>query len=188
MAESGDIRKALALAPVSSIEGEWVRCVAVQPLAAAGPPHYLFASGKPNRFNPPGVHCVYFSEDERTAREEYARRLVGHSTRQPVAIYVARVKLARVLDLANQKTCQALGLGTKHLSVAWMRARQPVRTQLLGLAVSEQHAISAIRFPSDAARASGFTGFNLVIFRDAVRKPDFVRILGPSAKPLDQWP
>jgi hypothetical protein len=110
------------------------------------------------------------------------------SARQPVAIYVAKVKLGRVLDLANEKTCRALGLGTRHLSGPWMLARQPVRTQLLGRAVSEQHSISAIRFPSDAARASGFTGFNLVIFRDAVRRPDFVRILGPTAKPLNQWP
>jgi RES domain len=188
MAETVDIRKALAIAPVSSLEGEWVRCVAVQPLAAAGPPNYLFTSGKPNRFNTAGVHCVYFSEDERTAREEYARRLAGQAARQPVAIYVARVKLAQVLDLANPNTCQALGLGAKHLSAAWIRARQALRTQLLGLAVSQQHVISAIRFPSDAARASGFAGFNVVIFRDAVRRPDFVKILGPTSKPLQQWP
>ncbi len=188
MAESDDIRKALTLTPVRAFEGELVRCVAVQPLAAAGPPNYLFPSGKPNRFNPTGVHCVYFSEDEKTARAEYARRLAGHAARQPVAIYIAKVKLSRVLDLADRETCAALGLGAKHLSAAWMRAHQAVRTQLLGLAVSEQHVISAIRFPSDAARASGFTGFNLVIYRDAVRSPDFVKILGPTAKPLRQWP
>ena len=66
------------------------------------------------------------------------------------------------------------------LTVKWPLARKPTRTQLLGLVVSHQSTVASIRFPSDAARAAGFAGFNIVIFRDGVQQPDFVRILGPT--------
>jgi hypothetical protein len=92
------------------------------------------------------------------------------------------------VDLTNQKTRAALGLTLRELSIVWPRARKLTRTQLLGLAVSQQRAIAAIRFPSDAARAIGFDGFNLVVFRDCVQAPDFVRILGPTKKALQKWP
>jgi hypothetical protein len=57
---------------------------------------------------------------------------------------------------------------------------------LIGSAVSQQQAIAAIRFPSDAARAAEFVGFNVAIFCECVRRPDFVRILGPTKKPLQK--
>jgi len=33
-----------------------------------------------------------------------------------------------------------------------------------------------------------FAGANLVVFRDVLKAPDFVRILGPTSQPLQQWP
>jgi hypothetical protein len=57
---------------------------------------------------------------------------------------------------------------------------------LIGSAVSQQQAIAAIRFPSDAARAAEFVGFNVAIFCECVRRPDFVRILGLTKKPLQK--
>jgi tRNA (Thr-GGU) A37 N-methylase len=41
------------------------------------PPDFLFTSGKPGRFNPAGVECVYFSEEETTAEVEYLRLWAG---------------------------------------------------------------------------------------------------------------
>lgn len=187
MAGLGDIATSLQSVPVAALHATVVRCVGLIPLTAHGTPDYLFASGKANRFNPAGVACVYFSEDEKTARSEYGRRL-GPGGLQPVGTFFAGVRLKKVLDLADSKTCAALGLTDRDLCVAWPLARKPTRTQQLGLALAQQSDVSAIRFESDAARAAGFTGFNLVIFRDCVRSPDFVKILGPTKKPLQQWP
>ncbi len=81
-----------------------------------------------------------------------------------------------------------LNLETKDLLKTWRRAKRPTLTQLIGQAVSETQLFSAIRYTSKAAVASGQPGMNLVIFRDCVRPPESVRILGPSAKALQEWP
>ena len=65
----------LANAPVRRLHATLVRCVALSPLIGSGAVDYLFTSGKANRYNPAGVECVYFSEDERTARAEYGRKI-----------------------------------------------------------------------------------------------------------------
>jgi hypothetical protein len=189
MAAEESIHAALAGAPVQPLQATLVRCVALLPLTAAGAPDYLFTSGRANRYNPAGVECIYFSEDERTVRAEFARRFgVGAGALQPIGTYFAEVDLAGILNLEALPTRNALKLKTSDLSVRWELARKTTRTQLLGLAVSQQQAIAAIRFPSDAARAAGFAGFNVVIFRECVRRPDSVRILGPTKKPLQKWP
>jgi hypothetical protein len=44
----------------------------IVPHLALGPsPNWLFASGKPNRYNPAGVNCVYFAETREVAQNEY---------------------------------------------------------------------------------------------------------------------
>lgn len=187
MGSSGDIISRLRQAPVIPVQATLVRCVALLPLAAAGAPDYLFTSGRANRYNPAGVACVYFSGDERTARAEYSRRL-GRSALQPVGTYFARINLAHVLDLADAATRKALGFSSRDLTVTWQRAKQPTHGQLLGLAISQQGDIAAIRFPSDAAAARGQAGVNFVVFRDCVKPPDSVEILGPTSKPLQKWP
>src|SRR2546426_12467425 len=100
MAELDEFRKALVAAPVRAFHVTLVRCVALLPLTAHGTPDYLFTSGQANRYNPAGVSCIYFSEDERTARAEYSRRL-GAAARQPVGVYFANAKLSNVVDLAE---------------------------------------------------------------------------------------
>jgi len=187
MAGVGDIPTILRSLSLHAFDSTVVRCVALLPLTARGTPDYLFASGKANRFNPSGIACVYFSEDEKTARAEYGRRL-GPAAPQPLGTFFAAVRLRKVLDLADSKVCAALGLTRREMSVAWPMARKPTRTQQLGVAISQQKVISAIRFPSDAARTAGFSGFNIVIFRDCVHTPDFVKILGPTRKALQKWP
>ena len=102
--------------------------------------------------------------------------------------YFAEVSLDRVLDLADNRKLKALGLKPRDLAAHWQIARSSTKTQELGLEVSQQQRIAAIRFPSDAARAAGFAGFNVVIFHACVTAPNFVRILGPTKKPLQQWP
>jgi len=188
MTELKALELALLTAPVRSLKVTLVRCVALQPLTSRGTPDYLFTSGRANRYNPAGVRCVYFSEDEATARLEYARRFGNdRGLWQPLGTYFAEVNLTKVLDLDDAKTRAAFKLRPKDLAVAWQLARRPTRTQMLGLAAS-RGSVAAIRFPSDAARANGLRGFNVVIFHDGVRAPDHVRILGLTKKPLKQWP
>ena len=45
-----------------------------------------------------------------------------------------------------------------------------------------------LRYSSDAARKAGQSGRNVVIFRNNVRRPNSVSILGPNKKPLAKWP
>lgn len=187
MSELESIRRRLDAAPVIPYEGVLVRCVALLPLMAGGAPDYLFTSGKPNRFNPGGARCVYFSENEETARMEYARRLgTGTGAHQPLGTYFAEVRVARMLDLADPATRDAAGLKARDMTAAWQRAKAPTRAQRVGL-VASQMGIAAIRFPSDAARACGASGFNLVLFPAGVVAPDRVRILGPTRTPLQEW-
>ncbi len=83
---------------------------------------------------------------------------------------------------------KALGLDTKELFTNWRRSKKPTLTQLLGQAVNETGLFSAIRYPSKAAAAHGLAGTGFVMFRDCVRAPDWVRILGPASKALQKWP
>jgi RES domain-containing protein len=160
--------------------------VALSPLIESGAVDYLFMSGRAYRFNTAGVLCVYFAEDEATAAAEYERHT--KPLRQPFATYFAEVALEAVLDLCFAEAQEAVGLTERDLRANWARAKRATMTQLLGAAVNGQSRIAAIRFPSDAARMKGFIGANVVIFHDCVRRPDFVRILGPTKKPLQKWP
>jgi RES domain-containing protein len=177
---------ALQSAPTRELRTTLVRRVPLTPLVESGAIDFLFTSGRPYRFNPAGVQCVYFAESEATAAAEYERHIVA--CYQPFVTYYAEVALRCVLDLCSNVTLKALGLTQRDLRAAWIRARRATVGQLLGEAVSRQSSVSAIRFPSEAARSAGFAGTNVVIFRGCVRRPDFVRILGPGKKPLQRWP
>src|ERR1041385_3613610 len=103
------IIKALQSVPVIELRRTLARIVPLGELVKNAPPDFLFTSGKPNRYNPAGVECVYFSEDEATAHLEYARQW-GHlrAGKQPMVTFFADVRLSRVLDLTSSKTLDAL--------------------------------------------------------------------------------
>lgn len=178
----------LTHAPTQHMRRILVRCVGLLPLIEGGKPDYLLTTGEADRYNLDGVRCIYFAEDERTAHSEHRCQLRSASgMHQPVCAFFAEVNLARVLDLGNASVRRKFGITARDLRAAWERAKKPIKTQLLGSAVSRLGTIAAIRYPSDAARAKGFRGYNVVIFRDSVRRPDFVRVLG-SKRPLQAWP
>jgi RES domain-containing protein len=164
-----------------------VRCVELDSLIANGKPDFLFTSGKPDRYNLRGVPCLYFAEDEETARAEHRCQDTPAQIHRPVCMFFAAVALD-VVDLTDKSLRTKLGFSEKELGAAWERARTPTRSQLLGMAVSNLGGFAAIRYPSDAARAQGFAGKNIVVFRQCVRRPDFVRVLGPGKKTLQHWP
>ena len=78
------LKAALASAPARTVKGKLARLVPFNELAAYNPPEWLYTSGKPNRYNPFGVLCVYFAEDAEVAAGEYEARwrdLVGQANR-----------------------------------------------------------------------------------------------------------
>ncbi len=164
-----------------------VRCVELGSLIEDGKPEFLYTSGKRDRYNLDGVKCIYFAEDEETARAEHrCQDHPKHSVR-PVCMFFAEVSLT-VVDLTLASVRKTLDFSEENLRAPWERARCATRSQLLGTAVSKQRLFGAVRYPSDAARAHGFSGHNMVIFRDCLRRPSYVRVLGAAKKPLQRWP
>ena len=131
---------------------------------------------------------MYFSKTREVAQMEYDSYWQGlPGAFQPVAIYHAEVSLGCVLDLTDPAVLTHLKIQRRHLFLPWRSTKRPVLTQRLGAAALATGRFSAIRYPSRAAEALGKSGTNMVLFRDAVRAPDFVRILGPNDQVLQQW-
>jgi RES domain-containing protein len=163
----------------------WTSATPFVELCRNNPPDWLYCSCEAARYNPKNVACVYFADGGRTARAEHACN--EESDLQPIVFFTAKVRLQRVLDLTNSKNLKILGLTSRQLFEDWERKKNAA-TQLLGGAVAKHDDFSAILFPSAAAQEAGFRGQNIVIFRDSVRRPDSVQILGPTKKPLQRWP
>jgi RES domain-containing protein len=179
----------LADAPSHAVKTQLVRLVPFHHLASVNPPNWLFTSAKPNRYNPAGIECVYFGESKEIAELEFESQFSGLlGKHQPVTIYYADVVLSKVLDLTDAATLETLKLEAAELSKNWRRAKAPTSTQLLGQAVSQTAYFSAIRYPSQAAAKKGRASANFVIFRERVRAPDSLLILGPTKAPLQKWP
>jgi RES domain-containing protein len=183
------IARRLAKTPRIAVRALLVRRVPLEALTNIIPPNFLFTSKRANRYNPAGVECLYFSEDEDTAKLEYERFWAGLlGDKQPFVTYFARVRLHNVLDLTIDSNLSRLKLKPQDLHEDWRKAIKPTKTQLLGLAIATWTRISGIRYPSDAASAASSAGTNLVLFRATIQKPDYVKILGPKKQPLQCWP
>lgn len=148
-------------------------------------PDFLFTSGRPNRYNPRGIDALYAAEDQATAGAEAERYRNGRTT-QTIVYWM--VPNARVLDLSDPANLVALGLSDSDLFANWRFATTPTRTQLLGQAVAAQSRLAGIRFPSDAARARGFVGHNLVFFRTAMVGPSSLVIRDDTGREVQKWP
>jgi RES domain-containing protein len=178
----------LARLPTRRMKRRLVRCVPQLDFDESAAPSYLFTSGRPNRCNPAGVDCLYFSETEATAQTEYRQAWRGTAAEhQPKLTFTARVHLRRILDLGNSETLRLLGLTREDLEGSW-RLRQPTRLQELGRAISRQVSIAALRSPSAAAAMAGARGWNVAIFPASLEAPDRVEILGRSLEPLEILP
>lgn len=152
------------------------------------PPEFLWASGKPNRYNPAGTECIYFAETLELAMLEYFRYLRSlESNPAPFTTFFADAKLP-CLDLADAKVVSALTLTVGDLHAPWRLRTSPTKTQLLGLAVSRQKRFAAIRYASDAAMAEGRTGSNYAIFRDGIESPAHLTVLTGKLVAVQKWP
>ena len=183
------IKQKLDSAPSVAVRGTLVRLVPLVPLIKHQPLDWLFTSGKPNRYNPAGIECLYFAEREATARAEYEHYWTGLvGEKQPLVTYYAEVYLDQVLDLTSTRTVRAIGIKPADLFVDWRRAKRLTLTQLIGQAVNECSSFSAVRYASKAAKEAGLIGTNIVVFREKLHHPNSVRILGPTKRTLQSWP
>lgn len=174
--------------PTRPALGRLYRCVPQLHFDGGRPPTYFFASRRANRCNPAGVECLYFSENEATASAEYRSAWMGLPAKhQPKITYVARVRLAHVLDLGNPEVSRTLRLKVEDFYGSW-RLRRHTRLQSLGLSISMQKRITAIRYPSAAAWSEGRVGWNLAIFKAALAAPSRVEIIGDGTRPLEVLP
>lgn len=148
-------------------------------------PDFLFTSGRPGRYNPRAVEAIYAAEDQATAGAEAERYRKGRTT-QTIVYWL--IPNAHVLDLGDPANLTALGLTDADLFASWMFAAAPTRTQLLGQALASQSRFAGIRFPSDAAKARGFTGYNMVFLKAAVVAPSLIIIRDDTGHEIQKWP
>lgn len=160
----------------------------MQSFLSSSPPQYLFTSGLKNRYNPQGVKCLYMGETRHaTLAENDQYDLVdSQSADQSIVVYKAFLDAAAILDLTDSATRRHLGLTYPDIEGSWRRATSPTLTQELGLAVSMQDHIAAIRYRSIATKKDKPIDNNFVIFKHALTSPD---IFYPLADESDeQWP
>jgi RES domain-containing protein len=171
------------------MERRLVRCLPHLDFIEKNPPEFLHSSGRPNRCNPSGVRCLYFSETEATASTEYRRSWQGTAAEdQPRLTFHARVRLRKIIDLGDKRAMKLFGLSVDAFDANWRFATEPTLLQRIGQAIDGQQAITALRFPSAAARQLRSKGWNVAIFPSALAPPDRVEILGNSEIPLEVLP
>jgi RES domain-containing protein len=164
-------KDALALVEhASPLEGQFFRSVE---LAYGHPDDVISGEGTRTyggRFVKPGSRAVYGSADEQTAFKESAARLsrlAGPSrfTPYPRITYVIAVRVATLVDLTVARVPRALL--TPCLEPGDVTASQEVGEFL------RSQGVQAIMFPS---AIPGFTGHNLVVFRDATPPPEIALV------------
>jgi RES domain-containing protein len=189
IAVGDDFAKLLEDVPTRPMRRRLVRCVAALDFLEGSPPTYLYASGSPGRCNPRSVDCLYFSETERVASLEYRRRFTDLATAtEPQLLFFAHVDLKQIVDLSRRAVLKRLDVSSDDLFGPWRSAASPTRLQRVGLAISSQRRVSAIRYPSDACRRAGTKGWNVAIFPGAIAAPSRLRILGKSGASLEELP
>lgn len=150
--------------------------------------NYLFTSARAGRYNPAGVPVLYFAEDRFAEEAERARYYTGLDLFQPAQRFYGVLKVDHLLDLGDASVLHHLGLTNDDLFAPWRFALSAPRTQELGRAVARQQRVAALRFPSDACRKTGTTGYNVAIFKSALVRPDSFTILGRAGVVLQSWP
>lgn len=188
-APASDLEFLLAKVPTRRMRRRLYRCIPFLAYEKGKPPSFLYTSGRPNRCNPRGVSCLYFSEDARTADAEYRQGWRGTTAEhQPKLTFIAAVRFRSVLDLNSAEARRILDLGSEELYEGWRLRSIPTRLQEIGYAISRQQGIAAIRYPSWATKRLGTPGWNLAIFPSALEPPDRLEILGDSEIPLEVLP
>jgi RES domain-containing protein len=152
---------------------------------------HLWAGTSAGRCNPAGIARLYLSTDRQTAQTEfdYHQRRWGLDPKDAdFYSFAVEVKLARVLDLADDTTRTHLGITLDQILETWepdpiLPPPPPTRLQAIGYWVSKGFGnFSAILYPSARRK----TGYDLAIFKDQLGPDDSVTPM--SARPTRGWP
>lgn len=128
-----ELKQVLAGLPTLHMAGLLLRCVPQLDFDAGKPRRYLLASGLRNRCNPKDIACLYFSEEEETARAEYEAQWRGTpKEHQPKLTFTARIILRSVLDLGDTRVIEGLQLTDEDLFGNWLLKASPTPLQKLG--------------------------------------------------------
>src|ERR1043166_149627 len=149
---------------------------------------YLFTSGKRNRCNPAGVFCLYMADDRDTALAEYDKYYTDLGNVEPYVLYPGRLATAAMIDLEDPAVRNHFGLTDADFFTAFRTKPAETSLEKLGRAIARQNRVVAIRFPSGAMHALSRKGYNIAVFRDAIRDPDRLQIIGPGDNVLEDWP
>jgi RES domain-containing protein len=137
-----------------------------------------WSSLKGARFTcPGGPPGLYLSFEAETALQE-SNRFTWPSTR-PALLYSCDVRLDRILDLCNAANLSTLQMSADELACEWdlLQAKGSfVPTQHLGDIVSRSNRFSAIQYPS----VRHLSGRNIVVFCDALRDLESIRVFDPD--------
>jgi len=183
------IEELLERAPTRPLKRRLYRVVPALSYLRSARPTFLYTSGRPNRCNPAEVDCLYFSENETTALEEYLQGVAGTKAQHaPRLTFVAAADLRHLLDLGKPEALRALELTGEDLTRPWRLAEQPTRLQELGSAVSRQHRVQALRLPSVHGADGGAPRFNVAIFPSSLVAPSRLRVLCESGAILEDLP
>ena len=167
-------RHALALVEQASpLEGEFFRSVE---LAYARPDDVVSGGGTRSyggRFVRPGLRAVYGSVDEETAFRESAARMNRLAGRGGARV----VGYPRITYVIGVKAASHVALTTTHADAAailpaCLDPNDLTESQAVGEFL-QTHSIQAVVFPS---AIPGFSGRNLVVFRDVVPEPVIVLV------------
>jgi RES domain-containing protein len=149
---------------------------------------YLFTSGKRNRCNPAGIFCIYMADDRNTALTEYDKYYTDLGNVEPCVIYTGRLTSAAIIDLEDPDIRDHFGLTDADFFTAFRTKPAETPLEKLGRGIARQTKITAIRYPSDAMHARSRDGYNIAVFKEAVKHPDRLQIIGPNDNVLEDWP
>lgn len=112
------------------------------------------------RFNRPGRHALYLSEEVETALAEYQQNMLR--TPKPGMLVAYDVDMADMIDLTNPKTLSALKIDNKAFECSWKILRskgEPIPTWDLAERLIAD-GVAGVRVPSFAAAG----GVNVVLW------------------------
>lgn len=183
-----DFSKLLQALPVCPpITAKLRRFVSKDAFSSRTPPNFLYTTGYAYRVNTVASLALYGAEDASTAGAEWER----HANKSPrlltQVLYFIDLSVP-VIDLGDFDVLAALQLTEADLQAPWEFEPAPTKRQRFGDAVARQQRFGAVRFPSDAARARGFRGFNFVLFPSAIVAPMSVVIRDDPGVEIQRWP
>lgn len=154
-------------------------------------PKFLWTSGGPFRYNPPGLETLYLGEGESVAGAEWKQHpgLAGFDEEPaaPCTVFHVAVKGNGFLDLTDPGVQAALGTSDAELLAPWLLLSPNAPTQVLGKAVFDSKRFEGIRYRSAVMDQVKEDGFCVGLFKDRKSPGSTVHLFDPNGTWSGQW-